>query len=79
MTESNSYDIRQKLLEMQNQLLKNASHDPSIIPGSTIPPSQQVKENENENNDAIAILKEMLKTQQKMVILLSEINNRLKK
>lgn len=81
MADSNAYDIRQKLLEMQNQLLKDAGQNSNIIPGShksPDPKEAEFRENTSTENDVVSLLKDISLTQHKMLALLSEINSKIK-
>ncbi len=88
MSETSQTDIRKKLLELQNELLKG------VIEKGEQPPQHlenkpAVKEPVNGNqpareshsldeNGLAALLKEMYKNQVKIITLLQEINNKMK-
>jgi len=84
MTSSNNnvYEMRKKLLDLQNELLKNAGSEPEPAFQSVPEPhytASQRKEAENANqHDSASILKELVSTQKKILDILVEINGKLK-
>lgn len=99
MSENNLYEMKQKLLQMQNELLRSSGekNDPTpttnaqtSIPKSAqmsavsnIPAITETKTNESNtgsplSNEIISIFKELRQNQQKILGILTEINNKLK-
>lgn len=80
---SNSpYDMRQKLLELQNELLKNAAekHFSANAPASmqTKPAPLQKAIGDQESEDMMSLLKEIRSNQHKMMQLMLEIMKHIK-
>lgn len=77
------YDMRQKLLFLQTELLKDADkpeHPTKVVPQAQ--PQRNTHETHDEPNikdiDSVTLLKAILSTQQKIYGLLVEMNNKLK-
>ena len=88
MSETSPTDIRKKLLELQNELLKGVIEKGEQPPQNSenkqavkepIANSPRTKEvHPIDENGLAAILKEMYKNQVKIITLLQEINNKIK-
>ena len=80
MADSNSYDIKQKLMEMQNMLLKDALKNPQAAPAEAPPPAKQEKQEEGStpSDDVLSLLKDIQSTQQKILRLVEEINGKIR-
>ncbi len=77
MADSNSYDIKQKLMEMQNMLLKDALKNPQAAPAEAPPPAKQ-EESSTPSDDVLSLLKDIRSTQQKILRLVEEINGKIR-
>lgn len=78
MSKTTPYDIKQKLLSLQNELLKNASQKQDIVMPDMPSTNAYVQKEEVEPDNLFAMLKDLQVNQQKILDLLVEINRKLK-
>lgn len=78
MAENNASEMRKKLLDIQNELLKgsNEMHEAQYKTPSPSTPAHHT--HELSQNDLISILKDLRSNQQKILSMLSEINNKIR-
>ncbi len=80
MADNNPYDMKQKLLELQSELLKNASDKQY---SAQVNPVQQqssaaAAKSAPVTDDAVALLKELCSNQRAIIHLLEEINRKIR-